>query len=284
MRAATVLSAYVRAPRAFILWYPAARRTVLLNSILSSSTMNINPTNRFTGRTDNYKAYRPSYPQQVVEYIKNIAAPSADVRIADLGAGTGIFSELLLQAAYSVLTVEPNTEMRQAAEEKLQHYANYISIAATAEQTTIAANSIDIITAAQAFHWFDLETIKQEFERILKPSGSVVLIWNIMRIDTAFMQAYKTFRKQYEEDIVRPLRGDIAAINAYFAPLTCTEIIIPHSTFLTYDELQGLLLSSSLVNNSGDEMLNGLRELFDTYAVDDKVEMRYNTMMYHVRY
>lgn len=247
--------------------------------------MNTNNTARFTGKTDNYKAYRPGYPHGLIEYIQSIAQPSADIRIADLGSGTGILTELLLQTGYKVAAVEPNAEMREAGEQNLKQYSNFESIAAAAEQTTLASNSIDIITAAQAFHWFDLNTIRDEFERILKPGGCVLLIWNIMRLDTPFMQAYKAFRKQYEDkNVVRPLYADYEAISHYFAPLPCTEIIIPHSYSLNEDGLQGLLLSSSLVSTDNQTMLIELKTLFDNYAVDGKVEMQYDAKLYHVQY
>lgn len=246
--------------------------------------MNTNPTSRFTGRTDNYKAYRPSYPPQVIEHIKNIVQPSAEVQIADLGSGTGILTELLLKAGYKVAAVEPNAEMREAAEENLKQYPNFKSIATPAEHTTLANSSIDIITAAQAFHWFDLNIIKQEFARILKPNGSALLIWNIMRLGTAFMQAYKAFRKQYEDKTERPLYADNKAISEYFSPLPCKEVSIPHSYTLDEAGLRGLLLSSSLVPSNNEQMLEELKRLFDTYAIDEKVEMCYDAKMYHVEY
>lgn len=242
------------------------------------------PTTRFTGKTDNYKAYRPSYPPEVIAYVQSIVKPSDDVRIADLGSGTGILTELLLKAGYNVTAVEPNAEMRAAAEENLRQYPNFTSVAAPAEHTTLANGSVDLITAAQAFHWFDLNTIKNEFERILKPNGAALLIWNIMRLDTPFMQTYKAFRKQYEEPVQRPLYADKEAISQFFDKQVCTEVIFQHSSTLDEDGLKGLLLSSSLVKSDNDEMLVELKALFDTYAVDGKIAMQYDAKVYRVQY
>lgn len=244
--------------------------------------MQTTPTTRFTGKTDNYKAYRPSYPPEVIAYVQSLVRPSDNVRIADLGSGTGILTELLLKTGYSVAAVELNVEMREAAEENLKQYPNFTSIAAPAEHTTLADNSINLITAAQAFHWFDLTTIKDEFERILKPNGAALLIWNIMRLDTPFMQAYKAFRKQYEEPVQRPLYADKEAISLFFDKQVCTEEIFPHSYTLDEDGLKGLLLSSSLVQSDNDAMLVELKALFDTYAVDGKVTMQYDAKVYRV--
>lgn len=250
---------------------------------LQHSAMN-NPTTRFTGKTDNYKSYRPSYPPEVITYIESIVKPTADVRIADLGSGTGILTELLLKAGYNVAAAEPNAEMREAAEEHLKQYPNFTSIAAPAEHTTLADNSINLITVAQAFHWFDLNRIKDEFERILKPNGAALLIWSIMRLDTPFMQPYKAFRKQYEEPVQRPLYADKEAISLFFDKQVCTEEIFPHSYTLDEDGLKGLLLSSSLVKSDNDAMLAELKVLFNTYAVDGKVAMQYDAKVYRVQY
>lgn len=246
--------------------------------------MDNNNTSRFTGKTDNYKTYRPSYPPEVIAYTESIVKPAADIRIADLGSGTGILTELLVKAGYNVSAVEPNAEMREAAEENLKQYPNFTSIAAPAEHTTLANNSIDLITAAQAFYWFNLKTIKDEFERILKPNGAALLIWNIMRLDTLFMQSYKAFRKQYEESVQRPLYADKEAINRFFDKQVCTEVVFPHSYTLDEDGLKGLLLSSSLVESDNDAMLKELKQLFDAYAIEGKVEMQYDAKVYRVQY
>ena len=147
-------------------------------------------TRRFSSRVDNYVKYRPSYPPEVVELLAAECGLTPGALVADIGAGTGLLAELFLQNGYRVLGVEPNREMRQAGERLLGDYPHFTSIDGTAEVTTLADKSVDIITAGQAFHWFDREKARAEFARILRPGGWVALVWNERRVDaTPFLAA-----------------------------------------------------------------------------------------------
>jgi ubiquinone/menaquinone biosynthesis C-methylase UbiE len=74
--------------------------------------------------------------------------------------------------------VEPNVDMRTAAEEDLNQFAHFTSIKGTAEETTIPDKSVDLVIAAQAFHWFDHDKFKLECKRILRQEAKVALVWN----------------------------------------------------------------------------------------------------------
>ena len=143
--------------------------------------MNISPTQRFTSRVDNYRKYRPGYPPEIIPYLVENAWLTPQSVIADIGAGTGLLTQLFLEHGNQVYAVEPNQAMRAAADELLVGYAHYHSVDASAENTSLPDYSVDMITAAQAFHWFDHEKTKLEFQRVLKPGGMVVLIWNTAR-------------------------------------------------------------------------------------------------------
>src|SRR2546430_17738249 len=132
---------------------------------------------RFNNRVENYIAYRPKYPAAVAEFLRNELGLSAASVVADVGSGTGILSELLLQAGCTVFGVEPNAAMRAAAERLLAAYPNFKSVVGTAEATTLTDASVDFVTAGQAFHWFDAAGARREFTRILQPGGWVVLEW-----------------------------------------------------------------------------------------------------------
>src|SRR5438876_6048912 len=136
------------------------------------------PTQRFSNRVENYVRYRPGYPKEVLTLLKAECGLKADSIIADIGSGTGILAELFLASGNRVFGVEPNREMREAGERLLQAYPRFTSIAGTAEATTLPNQSVDFITAGQAFHWFDRAQCLREFERILRPGGWVVLVWN----------------------------------------------------------------------------------------------------------
>src|SRR6185369_15193535 len=143
--------------------------------------LKLEPTERFSSRVGNYVRFRPSYPSQVVDVLRKECELTPDSLVTDIASGTGIFTRLLLGNGNRVFGVEPNHKMRHAAEEYLSNYPKFVSVAGTAEATALASHSIDLITCAQAAHWFNREKTLPEFQRILKPSCQLVLIWNDRR-------------------------------------------------------------------------------------------------------
>ena len=128
---------------------------------------------------ENYSRYRPRYPQQLVEWLRAECGLTSAQIVADIGAGTGQIAELFLKNGNPVYGVEPNREMRFAAEQLLRAYPLFTSVAATAETTTLPDHSVHLIAVGNAFHWFKHEQVRQEFMRILIPHGWVVLAWNL---------------------------------------------------------------------------------------------------------
>jgi len=133
---------------------------------------------RFTGKAELYKKYRPSYPKEFVDYLYSQVGFNDSSIVADIGAGTGIFSRLILERGSTVYCVEPNDDMRQIAEKDLAEFENFVSVKAPAENTGLAKLSIDFVTAAQAFHWFERQAFRSECRRILKPGGKFVIVNN----------------------------------------------------------------------------------------------------------
>ncbi|MCM3113883.1 class I SAM-dependent methyltransferase [Neobacillus sp. MER 74] len=133
---------------------------------------------QFTGKAEVYAKYRPSYPPEYIEYIISKAGLNEDSIIADIGSGTGILSGQLIDRGFTVIGVEPNDDMRTVAEQALKTDSRFISIKGTAENTSLTDNSINLVTVAQAFHWFDMEPFKLECQRILHQDGKVALVWN----------------------------------------------------------------------------------------------------------
>jgi len=107
---------------------------------------------RFTGKADIYKKYRPSYPKELFDYLYSQVGFGKDSVIADIGSGTGIFSRLLLERGSKVCCVEPNGDMRQTAEKDLSQFENFVSVSGNDKNTGLQDKSVDFITAAQAFH------------------------------------------------------------------------------------------------------------------------------------
>ncbi|MEK8198215.1 MULTISPECIES: class I SAM-dependent methyltransferase [Lysinibacillus] len=135
-------------------------------------------TENFTDKADIYAKYRPSYPKEYIDYLIAVNELNEDRIVADIGSGTGIFSSLLLERGLHVIGVEPNDDMRMKAEQSLKKYPRFESIKATAEHTTLTGNSVDLVTVAQAFHWFDKKAFKIECQRIGKQKSKVALVWN----------------------------------------------------------------------------------------------------------
>jgi SAM-dependent methyltransferase len=245
------------------------------------------PTQRFSSRVDNYVRYRPGYPQEVLQLLREECGLTPKHVIADVASGTGIFTRMLLENGNRVFGVEPNDAMRQTAEEQLAKYPSFTSVAGTAEATSLPSGSVDIVTAAQAAHWFDRGKARREFVRVLKPGGWTVLLWNERRTEaTAFLKAYEqlllTHGTDYEE--VRHERTT-ATIGAFFAPSLFQERVFDYRQEFDYDGLEGRLLSSSYTPQPGhanyDPMLRELRRIFDAYQGNGRVSFEYYTRVYH---
>ncbi len=152
----------------------------------------IDPAQRFSSRVDNYIRYRPSYPAAIVDTLERECRLTPEWVIADVGAGPGNLTRLFLDNGARVVGVEPNREMREAGERLLRGYPTYTAIAATAEATTLADTSVDLVTAGQAFHWFDQTRARQEFARILRAPRWVALVWNERRAFPCRLRAAST--------------------------------------------------------------------------------------------
>jgi ubiquinone/menaquinone biosynthesis C-methylase UbiE len=248
----------------------------------------MDPTQRFSDRAENYVKYRPHYPAAVVETLRGDCQLSDDSVVADVGSGTGILTELFLKSGARVFGVEPNREMRAAGERLLGGYPRFTSVAATAEATSLPAHSVDFVTAGQAFHWFDRQRARQEFWRILKPLGWVVLIWNERRTKaTPFLAAYEKLLLTYAldyESVNHCLVGS-EVIAAFFRPGTFKLKVFENSQPQDFQGCQGRLLSSSYIPQTGHPnyapMLVELRSIFDAYQVNGMVSFEYDTKMYY---
>ena len=145
-----------------------------------------------------YHDHRPTYPSEVIDILTNQYELHPHSIIADIGSGTGIFSQLFLEHGNTVYAIEPNTEMRQIAEQHFSKQPHFKSINATAEKTTLPDHCVDFVCAAQAFHWFDPTMCKKEFRRIMTKNGKLVLIWNRPLFKrNHLMQSFGALLKKY---------------------------------------------------------------------------------------
>ena len=244
----------------------------------------LNPTQRFSSRVENYVKYRPAYPAAVLDLLAAECGLSPASVIADVGSGTGILSHLLLERGSRVIGVEPNREMREAGERLLAVYPRFASVAAQAEATTLPEHSVDFVTAGQAFHWFDAPRARTEFERILKPGGWAVLVWNARRTaSTAFLRAYEALLLTFGTDYTTVDHANVGEgdIRAFFGPGGYRHASFDNQQVFDFEGLKGRLLSSSYTPDPGDPrhapMLAELRHIFDAHQVDGKVVFEYDT-------
>ncbi len=243
-------------------------------------------TQRFSNRVDNYVKYRPIYPTEIIAFLEQKIEFNKDVIVADIGSGTGILSEIFLNNGNRVFGVEPNKPMRNKAEDLLHKHASFKSINGTAEQTTLQNASIDLITAAQAFHWFDAGKTKAEFKRILKPNGYCCLIWNERLNNSDFLKAYEQLLKDYSTDYTKVDHKNIdeKKIAAFFWPNKVIKQSFSNKQVFDFDGLKGRLLSSSYAPDEQHPkhaaMINALENIFTSFNQNNAVQFVYDTNVY----
>lgn len=241
-------------------------------------------TKRFSNRVDDYVKYRPGYPPELINYLReNISENSI---IADIGSGTGILTEMLLKAGFEIIAVEPNNEMLERSKEILASYKKLSFTKGTAEDTMLPDNCVDGIVAAQAFHWFDRKKAKNEFKRILKPGGFVSLIWNERLVKSEFEIEYEQLIENFSTDYSRVDHRNITdgEIDNFFAPHPVILKIFTNYQEFDFEGLKGRLQSSSYMPLPGDERYDGLvktsKLLFKKYQNNGLIKINYDTKMY----
>ena len=242
--------------------------------------------NRFSNKDENYVKYRPHYPKELIEFMQQKGLIKKGYKIGDIGAGTGKFTELLLQYGYSVIAVEPNGPMLEACKKIYGHYNDLTCLNGSSEHTKLSDISVDLITTAQAFHWFKMDETKKEWMRILKPDRYVALIWN-SRIKG---KNASSFQKEYENLVTKFGKGYTRMqknfqvqekINILFEKNGYKEFHTPYSQTFDFEELKGRLLSSSYTPQPEDEiypeMIAALKDLFDKHQIEDQIQIDYDT-------
>jgi SAM-dependent methyltransferase len=243
------------------------------------------PTHRFSNRVADYIAYRPEYPDALIDYLRGTLGLTSAHVVADVGSGTGLLTRLLLENGNRVFAVEPNDEMRRAGEMLMAAFQRLTSVAGTAEATTLADASVDVVTAAQAFHWFDRDAARAEFRRILVPGGRVVLVWNQRRTGaTPFMRDYERLliERAVDYERVDHRRVGAADLDAFFDAHTTHRIAFDES--LDFPSTLGRMLSASYVPAPGhplhDAIVAGLCGVFERHEHGGHVPWNYDTVIH----
>ncbi len=248
---------------------------------------NLKPKKRFSSRVENYIKYRPSYPQEIITFLTEKKILVKSNVIADIGSGTGILSELFLKNSNIVYGVEPNIDMRNAGQKLLMKYPKFVSIEGSAENTTLNKNNIDIITAGQSFHWFDLKKARIEFLRILKSEGWVILIWNRRKKrSNEFLKDYEKLLMKYGTDytVIEKKKlnydkffGENKSNNKY------QKKQFDNSQKFNFKGLKGRILSTSYIPLNDhpmfNEMISDLKKIFKRHQQNRSIRFEYNTVV-----
>jgi ubiquinone/menaquinone biosynthesis C-methylase UbiE len=244
---------------------------------------------RFSDRVSSYSKSRPGYPAELLQLLRQECGLNPNSVVADIGSGTGILARMLAEVAQVVYGVEPNPEMREAGESYLADRPNFISVNGAAENTELPATSTDLITVAQAFHWFDQKEARHEFMRILKPNGFAALIWNDRKIEgTHLGEAYEELLVDFGTDYAEVQRRGNAALqdfDRFFGHSQYKHASFENAQSLDRDGFFGRVLSASYMPGVGhpqhESMLNALSRIFATHEKDGEVVLEYNTNVYY---
>jgi SAM-dependent methyltransferase len=243
---------------------------------------------RFTGLAEIYAKHRPSYPDDLIRYLHSRVGLNKDSVIADIGSGTGILTELLLKENSTVYGVEPNEDMRQTAERALSRYPNFISKHGTAENTGLIASSVDYITVAQAFHWFDRLAFKAECRRVLREKGKVILVYNTRDSASSLVIETDAVIHRFCPDFVGfsgGVRGESSDKYAdFFEGGTCEHQVFRNDIVYDMDGFIGRNLSGSYSPKKGFDnyrpYISALTQLFEKFNRNGTLLMPYLTLSF----
>ena len=236
-------------------------------------------TARFSQRVENYARYRPGYPAAPIELLARESRLGPGSLVADIGSGTGLLARAFMDAGYDVIGVEPNREMREAGVCR--------AVDGRAEATTLPAACADLIVAGQAFHWFNPAATKREWMRIIRPGGSMALIWNERLREGAFMRELGELIDHFatERDPDGAIReAGQNRIAGFFAPREPLTAEFPNEQRFDFEGVRGRVLSASYLpletEPGAERMGNELRHIFDRYSEDGIVRFLYRTKVY----
>lgn len=240
----------------------------------------------FTGKSQDYAKFRATYPEALLTYLA-VEEGLAGKVIADVGAGTGIFSCLLAPIAQTVYAVEPNADMRNACEQHCRDQPNLSVIHGHAENTLLPDNSVDALTVAQAFHWFDIDAFKAEGRRILREGGRVFLIWNILDDSHPVTRGVRKLSDRlalHDRSIRSTWLDDRFETGSVFKGTSQILMSFPNDRTYTRDSFVGRYLSTSYAPKPGtpdyDAYVAGITHVFDTHQTQGTLEIPYRTRCY----
>lgn len=195
----------------------------------------------FASAAEVYERARPSYPADAVAWLVERTGLRPGRTVLDVGAGTGKLTRLLVPSGARVVAVEPIAEMRALIRDAE-------TVDGTAEELPFPDGSADVVTVAQAFHWFDHDRVLPELHRVLRPGGQLVLVWNMRDLDDPVQRGV--------EDVLAPVRGEtpLQQTGSWRGPLQRSPLFASgevahfrHAQRFTTDDLCERVASTSFV-------------------------------------
>ena len=231
----------------------------------------------FARAADVYEQARPSYPAEAVAWIGEQIGLGPGRVVVDVGAGTGKLTRLLIPSGARVIAVEPIAEMR---DQLAAASPGAELLDGTAESLPLPDESVDAITVAQAFHWFDQNEALPEFHRVLRPGGSLVLIWNKRDLEDPLQAAIEELLRPVRRSVSTPRYGSWRPSlerSPLFGP--CDEASFRYDQSSTADDVCGRVASTSFVAalpaTERDPLLERVRAL--TAGLPERFPFRYRT-------
>jgi SAM-dependent methyltransferase len=230
----------------------------------------------FGSAADLYERARPSYPEESVAWMAARTGLGPGQTVVDVGAGTGKLTRLLPATGARVVAVEPIAEMRAKLD-------GLEALDGTAEELPLPDGVADVVTVAQAMHWFDLDRALPELHRVLRPGGRLALFWNSRDLEDGLQRGV--------EDLLLPLRGSVTAQleGAWREPLRRSPLFGPaeertfrYEQLFTTDDLCDRVSSTSYVATLSpverDALLVHVRAL--THGLHEPFPFPYKTEVY----
>lgn len=232
------------------------------------------PRRRFTATAEAYRHHRPDYPDAAIDWL---LAGGEVHDVVDLGSGTGLATRQIAARGVRVVGVEPNDAMREAAQAE---GGGPVYVKGEADATGLPTGSADRVVAAQAFHWFPLHPTLREIDRLLRPGGSAIAMWNLRDLDDPFMAAYEALLGRWSSEVGKVPRGGatIAAITEAVGEVARARFV--HAQPFDRAGLRGRAWSSSYVAHGVADRVGfdaALDALFDAHQADGRVWFRYRT-------
>jgi SAM-dependent methyltransferase len=239
----------------------------------------VDPRDRFTGLAATYQRNRPSYPAPLFDWLLALSAPGTPRVVADVGCGTGIATRLLAARGLDVVGIDPNEDMLAAARAEVGP-ARFVR--GDAETTGLADASVDLVTCAQSFHWFDADRAAAEFRRVLRPGGWCAAWWND-RASSPLNDEYERLLLAYCEEYAAQTGVDESAAFRRAAAGELRTAAFANSQRLDREGYLGRVASSSYVRHGTarrDEFFREIEALFARHERGGEVEIRYECRVF----